>query len=80
MHTPPFAPPKGTFTIAHLKVMSAARAMTSSRDTSTLKRMPPLVGSRWWLCSARKPWTTSISPWSSRTGKCISYTALQRFT
>ena len=50
MRTPPLAPPKGTFTTAHLKVMSAARAITSSCAASGLKRMPPLVGVRWWLC------------------------------
>ena len=44
--TPPFAPPNGTSTTAHLSVMSAARAMISCADTDWWKRIPPLPGPR----------------------------------
>ena len=53
MQTPPFAPPKGTSTSAHLNVISAARPMTSFCVTIVLNRIPPLVGRRCWLCCAR---------------------------
>ena len=66
---PPLAPPNGTSTIAHLNVMSAARASTSSSFTSGEKRMPPLTGSLWWLCSALQASMTSYPPPSFRTGK-----------
>ena len=38
--TPPLAPPNGTSTIAHLKVMRAASAHTSSSVTSSLYLIP----------------------------------------
>ena len=31
--------------------------------------MPPLVGSLWWLCSARQAWITSMEPSSFSKGK-----------
>lgn len=37
---PAFAPPNGTSTQAHLKVIKAAKAFTSSRETSNEKRIP----------------------------------------
>lgn len=37
---PAFAPPNGTSTHAHLKVIKAAKAFTSSRETSNEKRIP----------------------------------------
>ena len=53
--TPPFEPPKGTSTMAHLYVIKAASAMISSWFTSSLNRVPPLTGFLCWLCSARQP-------------------------
>lgn len=38
--TPPLAPPKGTLTIAHLKVIRVASAFISSSVTSSLNLMP----------------------------------------
>jgi hypothetical protein len=35
MHTPPFAPPKGRFMIAHFQVIQIASAVTSPRFTSS---------------------------------------------
>ena len=37
---PPLAPPKGTSTTAHLKVMRVANACTSSMSTSSLYLIP----------------------------------------
>lgn len=37
---PAFAPPNGTSTHAHLNVIKAARALTSSRETSKENRIP----------------------------------------
>jgi len=37
---PPLAPPKGTSTTAHLKVIRVAKALTSSRSTSALYLIP----------------------------------------
>lgn len=37
---PAFAPPNGTSTHAHLKVIKAAKAFTSSRETSKENRIP----------------------------------------
>lgn len=48
MYTPPLAPPNGTSTTAHLYVISAESALTSSSQTSKENRIPPLVGV---LCS-----------------------------
>lgn len=39
---PALAPPKGTSTQAHLKVIRADRALTSSRHTSKEKRIPAI--------------------------------------
>ena len=69
--TPPLAPPNGTSTKAHLKVISAASAATSSPFTVMLNRMPPFVGSRWWLCSARHASITSMVPSSRLMGKLM---------
>lgn len=38
--TPALAPPKGTSTQAHLNVISADKALTSSLETSSEKRIP----------------------------------------
>jgi hypothetical protein len=56
--------------------MSAASAFTSSSLTSAAYRMPPLTGSRWWLCWARQPEITSY-PRRVRTGNWKAYTLLQ---
>lgn len=57
-HSPPFDPPNGTSTTAHLYDMRAARASTSSWSTTGAYRMPPLVGSRCSLWTARQPTNT----------------------
>ena len=51
--TPPFAPPKGTFTSAHFQVIHIASARTSSRSVDGWKRRPPLAGPRATLCWTR---------------------------
>jgi hypothetical protein len=67
--TPPMAPPKGTSIRAHWKVTSAAKALTSATVTDGANRMPPAVGVLCWLCWARHPCMTSMSPESRMTGK-----------
>ena len=50
MQTPAFPPPNGTSTQAHLYVMRADSALTSSELTSVEYLMPPLHGVLWCEC------------------------------
>jgi hypothetical protein len=43
--------------------------MISSWSTIRLKRIPPLSGFLWWLCSARHPWNIRYSL-PNFTGNC----------
>src|SRR3546814_2477080 len=72
--TPPFAPPKGMPNTAVLRVICAARAVTSSASTSWWKRIPPLPGPRTVLWCTRQPVKTSREPSSMRTGTDTSRT------
>ncbi len=71
IRTPPFAPPNGTFTIAHLYVIIAASAITSSSSTCGANRIPPFVGNRCTLCCARHPSITAIEPSSRFSGNVM---------
>ncbi len=44
--TPPFPPPNGIWTTAHLHAIQRARAFSSSRLTSGWNRIPPFAGPR----------------------------------
>ena len=70
--TPPFAPPNGMSTTAHLIVMSAASAITSRTSTAGWNRIPPLPGPRAVLCCTRQPVNTSRRPSSRRIGIATS--------
>ncbi len=50
---PPFPPPNGMSCSAHLYVIHEASAFTSSSETCSWYRMPPLYGPRILLCWTR---------------------------
>ena len=56
---PPLAPPKGTSTTAHLKVMRVANACTSSISTSSLYLIPAIGNLLYYTASGRDNSTIS---------------------